>query len=1625
MTSGAASRSAKAIVSRPPARGRSSSNSFTTGASGYDYFYVNSATSSIELGPLGETEGDGPAAGSFTLDAGETLTDGGYISAPDVVIDGALAVGAGESKSITGSDNIDVNGSLTVGAGASLLMTGGTGSYVYNSTLGEYVYVYTGGLTGAGAVQIGANAAVTLSGAVDPTSQNTIDFAGAGAVLSIAPSTFSATGQFLPTIYGFSAPTSQVAGDTIDYQGSITTASFSPNYTGDTPTGGVLTLLDGSAVVGTLDFVGDYVGSTFYVANDEITVYPGGDVAPTIAAPAQIGSGENIPAPVAGVAVYDSTVIPLMTVTLTATNGILLAQGGGTITGSGSNSLAISGSVGEVNADLTTLQYEATSATNDTIAISASNGLGVIANQTIAVVFDANYPTAPTLTDASVVDGYVSGANDTTAQAITGETGPGDTVRLYLDGSTSPAFTTTADGSGNWSWTIGALANGTYSYVATAEDAAGNVSAPSARLNFTVDVTPPAAPTLSDASIVNGTVNAPNDTPAQVLTGMAAPSDTVKVYLNGSTAPAFTTTADPVTGDWSVTLGALANGSYSYAATATDAAGNVSPHSSSLSFTVDTVTPTVLIGTSGEITNHAAQTIAGTVTTTEAAAGSTVTLYDNGGEIATTTLSGTDWSTSITLSEGSNRIVAEDTDAVGNTGTSSPVVFTLDTQPPTVSITTSGETTSDASQTISGTVTTTEAAAGSTVTLYDNGTQVGTATLSDGSWSTSITLNEGSNSIVAEDTDAVGNTGTSLPVAFTLEASLSSPPTLTVTSEGGVVIQAQQTVSGMIDAADALATVTLFDGSTEIGTAQPDSTTGAWSTTVDLANPGDNVITAEASNSAGTGTSPSVDLILEAVTGSTITLTQSLPSVDLATVANQGYTLDVEDAVDNSSSTLSVGPGGEFAAVALESGSTIVGGTIDDPSSQVTFAGGVLDGVTYEGTLDLTQPSSSVIVENGLTATGADGTGPGTIDVGDPSTLTFDDTQTIDDATINLAGDGATIVQNTTAAAYTASGAQTLTFGANLTIDATGSNASIVSAGSPGGTIVNGGTIDVESGSLTIDPANFINDGAISVTGGALTLNGNWTNTAGSINVSSGGTVNLQGDVPAAALGSIANTGGTVALEGTVDGGTVDGGAFDLTFSGATLQNVTYEGTLDLTPSSSSLTIVGGLTATGSNGTGSGEADLGPGSALTFDDTQTFDNATIKLEGVGSSLVQVTTALAYVSSGAQTLTFGPNVTVDSTSGNASILSSGGYGGTVVSEGTIDVKSGTLTIDPASFANDGTIDVTGGAALYLQGVWTNAGGKIAASGGGAVFLEGAFQVSALGDIVNAGGSVTLQGTIDGGTLVGAAFDMNFFDATLQGVTYLGALDLTPAYSSLTVQDGLTAKDASGTGPGTVNLGDHSAITFDDTQTFDNATINLDGLAAEVALLTTPGAYAASGAQTLTFGPNLTIDANGANDSIGTSGGLGGAILNDGTINVASGSSLTVDPAGGISGTGTLSIGAGATLEIGSALAGNTVQFLSNSGVAQLDDLASVSGGVQQQNFNGQIEGIGFGDVLRVEGFGKFAGIDTAIAETYNSTQNTTTLSLSDGGASVATLTSTGRLPRRRLLGYRRPDSRRGC
>ena len=332
-------------------------------------------------------------------------------------------------------------------------------------------------------------------------------------------------------------------------------------------------------------------------------------------------------------------------------------------------------------------------------------------------------------------------------------------------------------------------------------------------------------------------------------------------------------------GVWTTTVTLSGDGAHSIVAQDTDAAGNTGT-STPVVFTLDTLAPTVAISTAaGDLQRREPDDFRNGAAAGEAAVGATVTLLDTVGGVTTqigtaTVGSGGVWTTTVTLSgDGAHSIVAQDTDAAGNTGTSTPVVFTLDTLAPTVAISTAAETSSVASQTISGTVTAGEAAVGATVTLLDtvNGvtTQIGTATVgSGGVWTTTVTLSgDGAHSIVAQDTDAAGNTGTSPPVVFTLDT---LAPTVAISTAAGDLQRREpddfRKSAGAGEAAVG-ATVTLLDTvngvTTQIGTATVGSG-GVWTTTVTLSGDGAHSIVAQDTDAAGnTGTSTPVVFTLD------------------------------------------------------------------------------------------------------------------------------------------------------------------------------------------------------------------------------------------------------------------------------------------------------------------------------------------------------------------------------------------------------------------------------------------------------------------------------------------------------------------------------------------------------------------------------------------------------------------------------------------------------------------------------------------------------------------------------------------------------------------------------------------
>ena len=109
---------------------------------------------------------------------------------------------------------------------------------------------------------------------------------------------------------------------------------------------------------------------------------------------------------------------------------------------------------------------------------------------------------------------------------------------------------------------------------------------------------------------------------------------------------------------------------------------------------------------------------------------------------------------------------------------------------PTVAITSTGGTTTQAGQTITGTVDVADA--GSTVTVLDGTKSIGTATVqTNGTWSANVTLaNQGANVLTATDTNTAG-TGTSAPVTYTLNPT-TPPPTGGVPAYKHIVVVVEE-----------------------------------------------------------------------------------------------------------------------------------------------------------------------------------------------------------------------------------------------------------------------------------------------------------------------------------------------------------------------------------------------------------------------------------------------------------------------------------------------------------------------------------------------------------------------------------------------------------------------------------------------------------------------------------------------------------------------------------------------------------------------------------------------------------------------------------------------------------------
>lgn len=396
-------------------------------------------------------------------------------------------------------------------------------------------------------------------------------------------------------------------------------------------------------------------------------------------------------------------------------------------------------------------------------------------------------------TTATINSGQIT--NDA-QPTLSGTAEAGSTIKIY-DNGVQIGSVTAADGT--WSFTpTPALADGQHPLTITATDPSGNTSDPTTPFVLNLDVTPPNAPIIT--SIVDdvgpnlGTITGgtPTNDTRPTLNGTAEANAVVRIYDGGTLVG--TVTAD-TSGNWTLpqTTTILTNGQHNFTATATDAAGNTSAPSSISSVVVDTIAPN-LPTTLAVITN-------GTHVTGVAEAGSTVTITTSGGTVLGTATADGTGSFNVTISPpqtNGESLLAFATDKAGNVGgnatvvapftnlPNAPVIVTIDDNVGTlIGNLTNGKATDDTTPTLTGT-----AQPNSTVTLYNNGVAMGTATADiNGDWSfTTPVLSQGSHAFTATATNVVGGVGpVSSPSTIIVDTVAPNAPTGTFNADGSVL----------------------------------------------------------------------------------------------------------------------------------------------------------------------------------------------------------------------------------------------------------------------------------------------------------------------------------------------------------------------------------------------------------------------------------------------------------------------------------------------------------------------------------------------------------------------------------------------------------------------------------------------------------------------------------------------------------------------------------------------------------------------------------------------------------------------------------------------------------------------
>ncbi|HBH7064982.1 TPA: Ig-like domain-containing protein [Enterobacter cloacae] len=563
------------------------------------------------------------------------------------------------------------------------------------------------------------------------------------------------------------------------------------------------------------------------------------------------------------------------------------------------------------------------------------------------------------VTDTNTVNQLAHSQAQILSGSVTGAAA-GDRVTITIN---SVDYTTVVDAAGNWSLGLPAsvvqgLADGTWTIDVSVTDRSGNTG--SSSLDVVVNTVTPviAISTLAADDVINATEKGEE----LLLSGTSnQPEGTrVTVNLNGIN---YTATTD-ASGNWSVTVpastvSALGEAHYTVTASVTDNVGNSA--STSHDVLVDSSLPVVTIDTlAGDNIVNAAEVAAGQTLTgkvANAAPGDTVTIALGGQTYTATVQDDLTWSLPLSesqltaLGNGDLTISASVTNAHGNTGSSS-LDFTIDAQLPGLRIdTVAGDDVINViehAQNLIVSGTSTDLAAGSTVTVTINGKDYSASVLADGTWQTAVPAADvsqwadGSLNISASAQDASGNPvaiGTVVdvdlaPVAISI-SSVTDDNVLNAAEKGQDLV-----LSGTTSNVEAGQTVTItFAGKTYTTTVDAN---GDWTCTVPAADlsglkDGDASVQASVTNVNGNAASSaqefSVDTTAPTVTINTISHDNMLNAAEAA----QDLTLSGTSTAEAGQTVTVTFNGNQYTAQVQADGNW----TLDVPAADMA---GIVDG---------------------------------------------------------------------------------------------------------------------------------------------------------------------------------------------------------------------------------------------------------------------------------------------------------------------------------------------------------------------------------------------------------------------------------------------------------------------------------------------------------------------------------------------------------------------------------------------------------------------------------------------------------------------------------------------------------